>query len=976
MKRFPVFLLFATFVGSASHTAMAQRAFGPVFEHDERRCQYRPLAGLSADGGSLAVVRRCRDTESGYAITDEVLLEHDFLSRAPIPDGDVGIVPAGLQFLPTDLSGDGRIVVGARYPMPNEEWRLQAGLADEAGVFRSLGFLPNDSPYFYGRSSDAAASSFDSSVVVGSSTDVDGRLRAVRWTEAGIEAFLPQASPPLGDWDFDPTESRAIDVSGDGEIIVGDHEGLAYLWNARDGLVRLTSPTDSEAVAQTATAISSNGRFVLGHGRVEGEAQPFLWSSENGLMGLSTPPSGVYSPGTGPLYMFAVSNDGRRAVGGAGPWNGGGGYDAAVLWTAEHGMVWLRDHLEGLGINTHRWQTFASAFALSDDGETLLVTGHELFEDSFDTKLLYARLRAPAQGVDLCEAVDPDCVRVEVVARRHQLVPNGRDSGYWDVYHDFDPPVINAAGGVAFRTDLISRWDLASGGFEPDSYDYTRTAVAGPSADGETVVRFYERTLVGEQPWNTNLRAYLGPRSLALGDDGSLVFNAQLSEPGVRDFVLARQSLGGEAPETLLRVRSGRDAAVESDRDVLGMVSLYYPIQLERSGHVSVFGTVDLDGDGDGRLWTGVLRADPDGGFAIGADIEAGAEGLDPALTIGGITRSVHDRGGRIAFEARLSGPGMDSNTSGLFAKDTTGRLRMILRDGQLIDWKGQPYRFERAADAGAPQMPSLLSRGRVAFLALLRSDIPEPHWQSIIWQWSARRGLSPRLLGDQLSSTLPPGSRYLWLMEPHANARGDLLVAALYSPPEPHGHGNVFWLHTARGQLVPLLRTGQQAPGLPDGVRLGSSNWNENTYDKRNNYTAISSTGDALLEFSLEGAGIDESNDRALYLVDRRGHSRLVLRTGQQIEIAWNDARTIRRFDVSWGFTREYGRQPLNASRQVAVRVEFVDDSTAVLRLQVERVLCRAGEVDSRDAGRNAKRDGELDPWRLDRCEASGIGG
>ncbi len=198
---------------------------------------------------------------------------------------------------------------------------------------------------------------------------------------------------------------------------------------------------------------------------------------------------------------------------------------------------------------------------------------------------------------------------------------------------------------------------------------------------------------------------------------------------------------------------------------------------------------------------------------------------------------------------------------------------------------------------------------------------------------------LRPRLAVDALSAALPDDSGPARIVSIRGNARGDLLVEALADPAvTTRRHGNAFWLLTARGQLQPLLRSGQPAPELPDGILLDSGVWGENDYATRDRHSALTGRGEALVDFFLMGPGVDASNDRALYLVDRHGRAKLALRTGQRLEIAHGDVRTIAAYAVSWGRTGDEGRRPVNDARQVAARVIFTNGTSAIVRLEVPR--------------------------------------
>jgi hypothetical protein len=187
---------------------------------------------------------------------------------------------------------------------------------------------------------------------------------------------------------------------------------------------------------------------------------------------------------------------------------------------------------------------------------------------------------------------------------------------------------------------------------------------------------------------------------------------------------------------------------------------------------------------------------------------------------------------------------------------------------------------------------------------------------------------------GDELPG-LVPGRRVNGFDFPLINERGDILLSAILDYGPIHNHG--YWLHTAEGELVPLLQTGRPAPGLPDGVMLGESTYVEGYPDELDiGRIALTGSGLALLEFHLAGAGVDATNDRALYLVDRMGRPTLVIRRGDAIPMAHEDTRTIADFRVWYGYRDGYGRSPINDRGDVVAILEFVDGTQAVAKLTV----------------------------------------
>jgi formylglycine-generating enzyme required for sulfatase activity/uncharacterized membrane protein len=175
-------------------------------------------------------------------------------------------------FQACSVSGDGTAVVGRGATEPYGPYQIQAFQLTPAVGLRWLGVIPG------GYGSEALGVSADGSVVVGSAYSPIG-VRAFRWTaELRMESLGKLASG---------VNSFATAVSGDGSIVVGyadsDGSNVAFIWHASFGMMSLKDYLSSKGVdltgwseLSTATAISANGRFVVGNGVFEGANRAFI----------------------------------------------------------------------------------------------------------------------------------------------------------------------------------------------------------------------------------------------------------------------------------------------------------------------------------------------------------------------------------------------------------------------------------------------------------------------------------------------------------------------------------------------------------------------------------------------------------------------------------------------------------------------------------------------------------------------------
>lgn len=233
------------------------------------------------------------------------------------------------------VSGDGTTVVGksssaASGNLEYEAFRWRAG----EGIV-GLGVLDPGQP-----TSLAAAVSQDGQVVVGA-VKTPQHMLPFRWTQAGGMVVLPLFGVD--------TYGQAWAVSGDGQTVVGGadvawnrHE--AWMWTEQTGTVSLTP-----GMSGFASAITPNGRVVVGGGRYWTEATGWVWLGP--------------VPFNGTAFAQAINTDGSVIVGGyirPGP-----GDSRAFRWTAENGIV----NLGSLDIDES-----AVATAVSGDGRIIVGT--------------------------------------------------------------------------------------------------------------------------------------------------------------------------------------------------------------------------------------------------------------------------------------------------------------------------------------------------------------------------------------------------------------------------------------------------------------------------------------------------------------------------------------------------------------------------------------------------------------------------
>jgi probable HAF family extracellular repeat protein len=312
---------------------------------------------------------------------DRIAMRWDITGTDPLED--LGELPTGkIESEARAASADGAVVVGSsKVEDPNDATKdVMEAFIWEDGVMEGLGFLeiPTDKA-----ESVAIAVSDDGLVVTGHSkvTDPNDNTKSVK------EAFIWEDDVMTGlgflaedDNDF---ESEAIDISGDGLVVVGRAKNTdpndgsksvkeAFLWED-DVMIGLGFLQDDTAkVESEATAVSYDGTTVVGTSKVDDPnnlrksvKQAFIWEGDvMAGLGFLGEADGVYeSKATG------ISADGSVVVGESKTAAG----KEAFVWTAESDeMRSLRDILEeDLGVDLTDW-TLDKPPVMSADGNTMI----------------------------------------------------------------------------------------------------------------------------------------------------------------------------------------------------------------------------------------------------------------------------------------------------------------------------------------------------------------------------------------------------------------------------------------------------------------------------------------------------------------------------------------------------------------------------------------------------------------------------
>jgi probable HAF family extracellular repeat protein len=218
-------------------------------------------AGVSADGS--IVVGASSSAKSGS--NNEAFLwteETGMVGLGDLPGGDFSSGASG-------ISADGSVIVGtsdSRVSNIGEAflWTASTGLV-------GLGVPDETHPVAASAGDNISA---DGRVVVGSASTANG-LEAFRWTET--EGFVL-----LGDLPGGLFFSKAREASADGSVVVGSAVSAAgptgFRWTAESGMVAIGSGD--------ASAVSDDGRTIVGDAGLDGDTFPTIWDEEHGMRNL------------------------------------------------------------------------------------------------------------------------------------------------------------------------------------------------------------------------------------------------------------------------------------------------------------------------------------------------------------------------------------------------------------------------------------------------------------------------------------------------------------------------------------------------------------------------------------------------------------------------------------------------------------------------------------------------------------------
>lgn len=396
--------------------------------------------------------------------------------------------------------------------------------------------------------------------------------------------------------------------------------------------------------------------------------------------------------------------------------------------------------------------------------------------------------------------------------------------------------------------------------------------------------------------------------TLPLNSSGSTAFRIGLTGAGIDPANSAGLWVGG-AGDLPLVVRMG-DAAPGVEAGTL----FGKPKQpaLNDGGHVAfkcgLVGPTVTDANNAG-IWSNAS-----GTLALVAR-KGNPTGMLPGIHFAGLGDPVMNNAGHMAFLVDLGGAGVDDNNNDAIFAHVANGLTLVAREGDSAPGLAAVL-FGRLDEA------VINHAGHVSF----RSSLKGPGITSgdVYAMW-VQRGVSLEAVavtGDSAPGT-PPGTQFDQILSEYVlNASGTVAFAANLAGIGVTNEDSLgLWTAGEEG-LNLVARRGDTAPGTPPGMQFSD-------FVVR----SIDASGHVLITARLLGSAVVSNvNDQGIWAQDETGAVQLVARTGDTLEVAPGDKRTIMALHVAETSGSEAGRPVgFNDAGQVAFRAEFTDGTEGI---------------------------------------------
>lgn len=316
---------------------------------------------------------------------------------------------------------------------------------------------------------------------------------------------------------------------------------------------------------------------------------------------------------------------------------------------------------------------------------------------------------------------------------------------------------------------------------------------------------------------------------------------------------------------------------------------------------------------------------------SLNAVVRSGAQapGLPEGYTFGASQYiTLVNNNGAIGFMQAASNPS-GASLSGVWS-DRSGSLSPVATEGQAAPGTEAGVTFGRF-----PTSPtvSISDNWQMAFFT--RLDGPGISGSNSHGIW-VDRGNSLELLVRMGMFAPGTGSTFGSLSSPRIGGGGHVMFGAGLSGSGMTG--NTIWVADPQNQLSLIAHPGMDAPGTPSGVKFGG-------FDGFGSYgsnvtCSINIHGQVAFYGYVSGPGITSANNEGIWATDTDGQLRLVVREGDQIEVAPGVFKTVADNSFTFHPFPSGGQDGLarwfNDRGEVAFRVWFTDNSQGLFVARV----------------------------------------
>lgn len=476
------------------------------------------------------------------------------------------------------------------------------------------------------------------------------------------------------------------------------------------------------------------------------------------------------------------------------------------------------------------------------------------------------------------------------------------------------PNEISSSGQTAFRGNLTGATTSTNSGIwsEGGGTGLELIARAGSQAPGADPDVFFNRFV----------------SSPALSNSGHTAFEATLIGPGVTTANDRGVWSDGGGSGLALVARTGFHApGTDLDVNFSDFDARHDILELNDSGHVAFEG--ELEGAGvDFQNDRGIWSEGGGGGLALVARQGSPAPDAGTGAVFETFESPVLNNNGHTAFVAALEGidpeddPGGTGPTTlnnvGIWSERGGSGLELVVREDDPAPGTGMDVVFEFFFD------PALNDGGNTAFPARLRgTDVDDTNDRGI-WKEDASGLTLVAREGNQAPGTDPgvhfSGTGFVALNENDQTAfNGFLTGPGVIADTNDRG----VWSEGGGNGLELVARSGDQAPGLPDGVLFD---------EFLEPY--LNDSGQTAFLAILTGTGVVVgTNERSIWVHDTMGNLQLIVRAGELFDVSDDpespDLRTISFLTTRGSESGNHGG--LNNLGQIAFNALFTDGGEGI---------------------------------------------